>query len=75
MAVPAGTFPVTTRKYTKEAQMKKRREVARRARENLKRALDQIEELMYMEGDEDAADYDLLARAASFLEELVTLIR
>ena len=55
--------------------MKKRREVARRARENLKRALDQIEELMYMEGDEDAADYDLLTRAASFLEELVSLIR
>ncbi|MBR3304379.1 MAG: hypothetical protein IKI74_00940 [Christensenellaceae bacterium] len=55
--------------------MKKRREVARRARENLTRALDQIEELMYMEGDEDAADYDLLARAASFLEELVSLIR
>ena len=55
--------------------MKKRREVARRARENLKRALDQIEELMYMDGDEDSADYELLEQAASYLEELVSLIR
>ncbi len=66
---------MTTRNFNKEAEMKKRREVARRARENLKRALEQIEELMYMDGDEDSADYELLEQAASYLEELVSLIR